>query len=281
MVLWGFSFIWFKEAIRYFHPMTVVFFRLLLASVVLFAVLYPMKKITRIKKKDRKYFFLLALCEPFLYFIGESNGLTIVSATIGSVIIALIPVFSSIFAMIFLKEKLKILNYAGICISFTGIVIFIFNADSSLAYNTKGLLLMFLAVVSAIGYNIFIGKLAGLYNPVFIVFVQMTIGCLLFLPVFMVCDIQHVVSQPFAVKGLIPVAELGIFASCGAFILYSYAIAKTGVTRSAIFTNCIPVITAIFSFLILGEQLTLQNITGMIIVIAGLMMSQSRQQKDI
>jgi len=47
-----------------------------------------------------------------------------------------------------------------------------------------------------------------------------------------------------------------------------------GITKASIFTNCIPVLTAFFSFLILGDRLTIQNMAGIIIVIAGIFMSQ-------
>ena len=71
-----------------------------------------------------------------------------------------------------------------------------------------------------------------------------------------------------------PILELSVFASCGAFILFAYSVAKMGITKANVFSNCIPVFTALFSFIMLGEQLTVQNIIGMMIVIAGLFMSQ-------
>jgi drug/metabolite transporter (DMT)-like permease len=47
-----------------------------------------------------------------------------------------------------------------------------------------------------------------------------------------------------------------------------------GITKANVFTNFIPIFTAFFSFLILGDKLTMQNILGMAIVISGLIMSQ-------
>jgi drug/metabolite transporter (DMT)-like permease len=76
-----------------------------------------------------------------------------------------------------------------------------------------------------------------------------------------------------------PIIELAVFASCGAFILFAYSVQKMGITKANVFSNCIPVFTAIFSFIILGEKLTIQNIIGMAIVIAGLIMSQMNGTK--
>jgi drug/metabolite transporter (DMT)-like permease len=71
-----------------------------------------------------------------------------------------------------------------------------------------------------------------------------------------------------------PIIELSIFASCGAFILFAYSVRNMGITKANVFSNCIPVFTAIFSFFLIGDKLTVQNITGMAIVIAGILMSQ-------
>jgi drug/metabolite transporter (DMT)-like permease len=55
-----------------------------------------------------------------------------------------------------------------------------------------------------------------------------------------------------------------------------------GITKANVFTNFIPIFTAFFSFLMFREKLTFQNITGMLIVIAGIFMSQiNGHRKDI
>jgi drug/metabolite transporter (DMT)-like permease len=53
-----------------------------------------------------------------------------------------------------------------------------------------------------------------------------------------------------------------------------------GITKANVFSNCIPIFTAIFSFILMGEKLTFQNITGMAIVIAGLFLSQIHGNKQ-
>jgi len=274
MIFWSFSFIWFKIANETFRPITIVFFRLFLSIILLSAFLFLTKNFVRIRKKDRKLFLMLALFEPFFYFLGESFGLTYVSATAGSVLISTIPVFATIGAWIFFRERLKLINYAGIILSFLGVLIFIINKDGSMSYNIKGLGLMTLAVFSAVGYNLTLSRLVGSYSPVYIVNVQNVIGAVLFLPVFLITDLRYFIITPFTFKDIVPVIELAVFASCGAFILFAWSVKNMGITRANVFSNSIPVFTAVFSFMILGDRLTFQNIAGMMIVIAGLFMSQ-------
>lgn len=274
MIFWAFSFVWFKVANEKFLPITIVFFRLIIAVIILTTYLAVKKKFVKIRKEDRKLFIMLALFEPFLYFLGESFGLTYVSATVGSVLISTIPVVATIGAWIFLKERLKLINYAGIVLSFIGILIFVIDRNGSLSYNTKGLALLMLAVFSASGYNLTLSRLVGNYGPVFIVNVQNTLGAILFLPVFLIFEAGHLAGSAITLKDFIPIIELAVFASCGAFILFAFSVRNLGITRANVFTNFIPIFTAFFSFLILGDRLTIQNIAGMMVVIAGLIMSQ-------
>ncbi len=115
MIFWSFSFIWFKIANKTFHPITIVFIRLLFSVVLLTLYLVLTKGFMKIRKKDRKLFLMLALFEPFFYFLGESFGLTYVSATVCSVLISTISrLCATLGAWLIFKERLKAINYAGI-----------------------------------------------------------------------------------------------------------------------------------------------------------------------
>jgi len=274
MIFWSFSFIWFKIANETYQPLTIVFIRLVIAVILVSFYLWLTKGFMKIKKEDRKLFLLLAVLEPFLYFLGESYGLTYVSATVGSVIISTIPVIATLGAWLIFRERLKAINYAGIILSFIGVVIFLINKDGSLSFNLRGLALLFLAVFSAVGYNLTLSRLVGTYSPVFIVLVQNIIGTVLFLPVFLITGLGNFLNTPFIFRSFLPVLELSVFASCGAFILFAYSVRYMGITKANVFTNFIPVFTALFAFVLLGDKLSVQNIAGMLVVIAGIFMSQ-------
>lgn len=274
MIFWSFSFLWFKIANKTFHPITIVFIRLLFSVILMTVFLILTNNYMKIKKGDRKLFLMLALFEPFVYFLGESFGLTYVSATVCSVLISTIPVFATIGAWLIFKERLKAINYAGIITSFIGVLVFILNSDGSISFNIKGLGLLLLAVLSAVGYNLTLSRLVGTYTPVYIVNVQNLIGAVLFLPLFLILDFKHFISIPLTFDMFKPIIELSIFASCGAFILFAWSVRNMGITKANVFSNCIPVFTALFSFILIGEKLTVQNIVGMAIVTGGLLMSQ-------
>jgi drug/metabolite transporter (DMT)-like permease len=54
---------------------------------------------------------------------------------------------------------------------------------------------------------------------------------------------------------------------------------EIGISRANVFTNLIPVFTAIFSAIFISEIFTITKITGMAIVIAGVMVAQVRWRR--
>lgn len=272
MICWSLSFIWYKDAYMHFGPMTTVFLRLLISTTLLITISY-FSGILKIKKEHFKLFLAAAFFEPFLYFIGESFGMQKVSAVTASVIVATIPIFTAIFASLIYKEKLNIINISGIILSFIGVVMVIVTKDFQFQASVPGVLLMFLAVFSAIAYAIALRKLIPFYNPISIVAVQNLIGTVLFAPLFFVWEWNSFIAG-FSFNALIPIFNLSIFASSLAFILFAYAVNTLGVSKANTFTNLIPVLTSIFAFFLLNEHFSFLKTFGIITVVLGLFMSQ-------
>lgn len=281
MIFWSFSFVWYKIANRVYDPITIVFIRLAIAALFLSTFLWLTHGYTKIKSGDKKYFLMLAVFEPFLYFLGESFGLTFVTSTVGSVIISTIPVFAVIFAWIFYRERLGWINYAGVILSFIGVLIFITNSSGSIAMSLKGLGLMLIAVSAAVGYNMMLHKLATKYNPIYIVNVQNVIGVILFLPLFLIFDLHKLNDTGIVAGSFTAIILLAVFASSGAFALFAYSVRHLGISRANIFSNLIPVFTAVIAFFMVGDKITLRNVVGMAVVIAGLFLSQAGKKVSI
>jgi drug/metabolite transporter (DMT)-like permease len=274
MVCWSFSFLWYKEAYVYLQPFTTIFTRLVISSVLLFAFSMCIGKLQKVRLSDFKNLLLLALFEPFLYFIGESLGMQYITPTTASVIISLVPLLVPFFAYFIIKEKLGFKNILGIFISFMGVLFVIFNKNMEMKVSVTGVLLMGLSVIGATFYSIFLKKLTTLYNPLTLIAWQNTMGAIMFLPLVLIYDVKGWHMSMLDLKAVIPVAKLAIFASSIAFLLYTNGVKVLGAVRSNIFTNLIPVMTALFSVWLLDEKLLLHNVAGILLVIGGLIMSQ-------
>lgn len=279
MVFWGFSFVGTKIVLKYYEPITIIFLRLVLASVFLFVVLKVTGCLQKIKKEDFLLLFISALFNPFLYFIGENYGIKHTTATVSAIIIATIPVFTPLFAYILLREKLTFFNYLGIFLSFIGIFIMLTGKSFEFEASAFGIGMLFFAVFAAIGYTITVKKLVEKYTPINIIAYQNLIGLILFLPVFLIMDLDHFIRAKPGIDGIIALILLAIFASSLAFILFIYAVKYLGVSKANVYSNLIPVITAIFSLIILSELFSGRKIIGIIIILTGVIISQQRFRK--
>lgn len=279
MIFWAFSFVWVKQAFVSFEPFTVVFFRLLISALILLTTLKVLKQLNPIRRQDLKWFAILAFFEPFLYFIGESFGLKVISSTMGAVIVSTIPLFAPIADRFFFRTKITGLNILGIVISFSGVLIIILEKDLSLNAPLYGILLVFMAVFAAIGYTVVLKKIPVQYNAVSIITYQNAIGVFYFLPLFLFFDFKQININTINQEAVWAIVQLAIFASSIAFIFFTYSIRIIGITRANAFVNLIPVFTAIFAWWLLDEPLTLKKLIGICVVIGGVLISQIKRKR--
>jgi len=279
MLLWGYTFVAFKFALESFKPVSIVFLRLIISVIFLFGIARLTGKLQTIRKSDYKYFVLLAFFEPFLYFLGESFGLTYVSSTMGSVIIALIPLIVPIAAYFLYHERLTILNWIGLLLSFAGVIAVVLSSEDAMVTRIKGVLLLFLAVLSAVGYSITVKGLSHKYNGFTITAYQNALGIFMFLPLFLWLDSGIILSIRPTTVSWISLLYLAIFGSSLTFVLFTFAIREIGISRANIFSNLIPVFTAGFSYLLLNEAMPGLKIAGILIVLTGVFLSQVKSIK--
>ena len=292
MIIWGLSFIWSSQTYKSLNPTATIFLRLVIATAFFSAILFSFRLNEKIRREHLKLFAIAALFEPFLYFIFEGYGLIYTSPIISSAIIAMIPLVTPIAAAIFLKERLSAMNIVGLIVSFTGVIVMLLNKDMEFSASPLGIMFLFLTVLVAVGYSIALIKLTHLYKPMTVTWMQNIIGMIYFIPLvfimekFMPSDFGNVRAY------IVPLVCLGIFCSAIAYALWAYAYSKLGASKANVYTNLIPVFTAIFSYIILifnrdnmdisdieAYELNVQKIAGIALVVGGLFLSQKKIQK--
>ena len=279
MVLWGMSFIWSTQAYQSLNPTTTILMRLVVATVFFTAILFIFRLNEKIHRKDLKLFALAAMFEPFLYFIFEGYGLKNTSPIIGSAIIAMIPLVTPIAAHIFLKERLSAMNIVGFVVSFVGVIVLLLNKNLEFTASPKGILFIFGAVVVAVGYSIALIRLTKLYKPLTITWMQNIIGMVYFIPLAIVMEQFQPSLFANIREYIVPIVCLGVFCSAIAYALWAFCFSRLGASRANVYSNLIPVFTAIFSYLLAIEGLTVNKIIGILVVVIGLVLSQMKPKK--
>lgn len=276
VILWGFSFVWSNQIIRLQVPIfTFLFIRLFIAGIVLLIYSKAIGKLQKPSKKDLLMMALMAFFEPFIYFIGESFGMQATdSAVIAAVIIAIIPVTCLLVERILYKIPFTFKKIAGILITIPGVALMALNGGNITVKHLYGIALLFLAVAAATGYGAVVKKLSQKYNNYTIATYQFVIGSLYFLPLFLGYGLDGINHTFFTKDVLVPLISLAILCSCIAFVLWVSAIRNLGIARANIFSALIPAFSAIGAVILGHESITLVSVSGMAIVIFGVILAQ-------
>lgn len=272
---WGFSFVWTNQILLENIPVfTFIFFRMFIAGGVLYTVSKITGKLQKIEKGDYKLLFLMAFFEPFIYFIGETFGLKATnSPTLSALIIALIPVFALGAGVFIYKEKISWINILGVIATIPGIVLMVFHTGDMTPEYWWGIALLFVAIFGSVGYSSVVKRLEK-YNSFTIATYQFVFGAVLFLPCFFIFNGDYQVAGIFQWNILKPILYLAILCSCLSFVLYIYSIKSLGIARSSVFTSLIPAVSAVGAYIYGYETFTWQQLTGIAIVIMGVVFTQ-------
>jgi drug/metabolite transporter (DMT)-like permease len=281
IILWGMSYIWTDKLLELGIPVFYfVFVRILIAGVVLFLLNAAYGRIKRIQRQDLKKFMLLALFEPFIYFVCETYGVELTSPTISAMIIATIPIFSIAAGRIFFKERITGINIAGVVLSLVGIIMVIMKGDIAGKDLVWGIILLLIAVIAEVGHASITKSLSGNYSSQIIVMYQFLIGSVYLLPLFLWKGLDGFNAVVyFSGEVWYPIICLAVLCSSLAFSLWVSTIKNLGVAKSSIFSALIPVASAMIAWAIGHEMLNDRQWFGIALSTLGVILSQYTSKK--
>jgi len=262
MLLWASSFVALKLAFQAYHPMWVIFGRMLVASLI-FVWWLPFFRTIRFRRQDIPILAGMAFCEPCLYFILEAKALENTSASQASLITTLMPLMVAVGAALVFKERLTRRSLTGFLVAMSGAALLSIGGEvtSDAPNPLLGNFCEFLAMACATGYTLLLKRLSSYYSPFFLTAFQAFVGSLFFSP-FLFLPGTAPPSGFFLVPAL-AVVYLGIFVTLGAYGLFNYAVSRIPAGQAAAYVNLIPVMTLVLAWLVLGENLTpLQYLAG-------------------
>ena len=210
-IFWGISFVWTKELLNHnFNVVFVITVRLLISFALLLAIAMATKQLEKIRREDYGKFFLLAFFEPFLYFIGENYGLKLVDASYAAIFIAIIPIIVPFGLFFFYKKRISWTVLLGVFVSIVGIAIISLGNSVVGTFNVTGVLLLLLAVFSAVGYNMMLFRLLH-YKPITIIIYQNIIAAVLYVPMFLTVDKSELAAMQWTPYTVLALVMLAVF----------------------------------------------------------------------
>jgi len=268
VLLWGTSFMATKAALVGFAPMTVIWMRMALASLI---VLVAWKRIPKpqYESGDWKVLGFLCLMQPCLYFLLEGYAISLTTSSQAGMISALVPLLVAVGAWAILKEPISSRGVLGLLVSIGGVVWL--SLSGSVGENAPnpalGNLLEVGAMVAAAFYIVVMKRLSVRYSTWWLTSMQCVAGAVFFLPwVLLGGEISLGIIPTSAWLG---VAYLGLFVSLGAFGLYNMAMTFMPAGRAAMSINLVSPVALISGWLILGETLSMMQIAACGLVAVG------------
>lgn len=279
IIIWGTTFISTKVLLTSFQPVEILFFRFVLGF---FALLAACPRRLKSASLIQELTFAGAgLCGVCLYYLMENIALTYTMASNVGVIISVAPFFTALLSHWFLhqEERLRPGFFLGFAVAMAGIALISFNG-AALQLNPVGDLLALLAALLWACYSILTRKISAYNYPTILTTRRIFFyGVLFMVPALFFFDFRLDLFRFADPVRLLNILFLGLGASALCFVTWNFAVRSLGAVRTSTYIYMVPVITLIASVLILHEPFTWMTGAGMLLTLAGLVLSEQKPRE--
>jgi drug/metabolite transporter (DMT)-like permease len=279
MALWGGTWVAGRVLAQSIHPMPAAFLRFLLASLMLSFMCYRENgRLPRLPRKQILPVAFLGLTGVFIYSYFFFTGLQTIAAGRAALIVASIPVCISIISSLFYKEPFGPLRIVGAATSLIGVSVVIADGNPLHLLSggvSRGDFMILGCVASWTAYTLGGRSVMQSVVPLTAVTWSSIFGTILLFPAALSGGLlgDIVTARPLDWGCLI---YLGVLATALAYYWYYQAISIIGASRSGIFINTVPVFAVLMGFLLLGEPLHYSLLTGGVMVVTGVYLTNKR-----
>jgi drug/metabolite transporter (DMT)-like permease len=277
VVLWGISFVATKAALREISPVTLIFTRSALGSVLLLATLAA-RRLPLIPPRDSwGPLALMGFVGVCFHQLLQAFGIRLTTAVHAGWIVGLIPIWSAVLAGLFLRERFGTGKVAGLVFGFAGAALVVSSGRASpglLALpGTRGDLLMLAstlnwAIYTTLGHATIrrLGSLRATAGAMFL-------GGLMLVPLFLRAGGWREYAT-LSGAGITAVLYLGIGSSGLGYLFWYGALERVETSRVAAFLYLEPLVTLITAVALLREPVGLATLAGGLVVLAGVALVQ-------
>jgi len=283
-VIWGTLGVFGKLAFGYgIDPQTLIALRLLISSTtLLLPILLVKRDLLKIGRKDVGWFLVLGFFAVALQRITYFYAIDLITATIAAMLYYTYPVIVTIYASLFLKERITLQTALAVVLTFSGVALVVKAYETSwFNANLAGIALGMLSSVFFAMFFLLTKKLRSQYTNWTLVLYGDGIGALILLPVTL-NSLPDIVSYPQQLWVLL--LTIAWFSSLLAYLLYSYALKHVESSKGSILSVIEPLSAAFFSLTILGEQFEPLQAFGVALALLGIVLlfyrSKSRNQNN-
>ena len=278
IIIWGFSFIATKVAIQEVHPFGLMALRFGIGALLLSLIQFSRDRqfLRVLSARDWVQIFLLALVGIAGHNLIQAYGLLYTTAISTGWIIAAQPLFITLSACLFLRERITVRKIIGLFLGFFGVFLIITQGVFSLAvFHWSSSFGDFLILFSAITWTIFtVGGRSFLsrFPPLAAIAPIMSVGFLMSLLVSMLQP-EWNIRVDLSIAAWVSVLFLGIFCSGVAYFLWYLALEKKDSSSVGMYLYLEPLITLLGACILLGERASWVTLAGGGVTLAGVFLA--------
>jgi len=288
VIVWGFNFALVKATFDELPPLVFNGLRFAIASVLLLLALRRIepnriqdwsKTMSEPAARGRVEWWkllVLGLTGNSAYQLFFILGLARTTAGNSSIILATSPIFIALLGAALRIERLTRRAWAGIILAFAGILLLVSGkGEINLGSRTiVGDILIILCTVCWSVYTVFSRPFLKQLSPLRLTAVTMALGTpaliLAAVPQMIRLDWTDVTWQSWAA-----LAFSATFAVALGYVVWYTSVKIVGNTRTAVYSNLIPVVALISAWLLLGETISAIQGVGAAVVLAGVSLARS------
>lgn len=287
VTLWGASFPITKAALEFAGPTAIAFLRWTISALFLGGWLavtgranpaQGLGEAARVIRLRWRTVSWVALTGITLFYFLENLSLRYTTATNAGVLSNLTSVFIVLISALYLRERLKPVEWAALAGAFVGSAL-VSQGAGHLTLGGPGLFGDLMMVVASFFGAVFSigGKgLSERHPPAVVTTVVAAAGALFLLPMALIEGLtpQHLLELPLRAWAMI--ALLGIGSGALANLFWLNLLSHTPASRAALALFLIPLISAALSVALLGEPITPLLLIGAALVLGSVMVAQRR-----
>ncbi len=263
--LWGGSFLFMRLAAPVLGPLWLIDCRVLIAGLALLPLLLRLQAGSIVRAK-LKPLFIVGCINSALPFVLLAFASLSLPAGYTSIVNATAPLFGTLVAAVWLREKLTAARLLGLLLGFMGVVTLIGWQPLAMTPMTAGAIVAGLAaaMMYAIAAPYAKRQLSGL-SPIIIATISQLSAAVVLFPLL-----------PFTVPSAVPSAQivlavlaLALFSTALAYLLYFHLIENIGSSKALTVTYLVPVFAMVWGALFLQEPITIAMAVGCSLILLG------------
>jgi drug/metabolite transporter (DMT)-like permease len=279
VVIWALNFPLAKDALSDVPPLAFNALRFPLAAVVLFVALRSRGPLSLPRSEDIGKVLALGVLGNMIYQCFFIYGLAYSRAGTASILLAGTPIVTALFTVVLGQEEVPRRTWLGVLATFLGIGVVVFSGAAptpGAAQDTViGNVLLLGAVCCWAAYTVGSRPLVQRYGS------MPTTAWMLWTGTagIVLLGIPDLLTLDFALVPLLTwlvVAYAGALSVAVAYLIWHYGVRQIGNTRTAVYSNLVPVLALAFAWLTIGEIPTAGQVAGATVIIGGVTLAQFR-----